>query len=130
MAESNILSDRLAAQVTQVCCCGLVSMLSLSVQLRAVSGRFRARRQAAWESLGQPPSPTRQQLEQLELEVEQNLRTKLLIQDDFSEPRPAAGRSLAGRLRERLLDGAIHPQSTGLTCWCTTQNMQDIHIAE
>ena len=57
----------------------------ITEQTLFLNSQFRARRKRVREKLLQPPTPTREDLEQLDIDVEENLKTKILIQDDFSK---------------------------------------------
>lgn len=89
----------------------------LTDQTSLVNCQFKARRKKVREKLLQPPTPTKEDLELLDIEVEENLKTKILIQDDFSSSDPHEGQSLVKRLAQKFLSGPIHPQSGGMTLW-------------
>ena len=52
------------------------------------------------DKLLQPPTPTKEELELLEQEVEENLKTKILIQDDFSIKDPYEGLTFFKKLKQ------------------------------
>ena len=80
-----------------------------------INTKFKERKKRWKEKVTQPATPTKQQLEDLEIEVEENLKTKILIQDDFTEKNPHEGLKLLQKLKQKLLPDAIHPQSTRMT---------------
>ena len=89
----------------------------ITEQTSFLSGQFRARRKRVREKLLQPPTPTREDLEQLDIDVEENLKTKILIQDDFSSRQPDGDVSAIKRFWQKIFLEAIHPQSGGMTVW-------------
>ena len=87
------------------------------------------------EKVVQPPTPTHEELQALDAEVEENQKTKILIQvavvavvahlmaphqDDFTMHDPSLGLSLLQRARHYLLPPTIHPQSDRMTAWWAT----------
>ena len=89
----------------------------ITEQTSFLNSKFRARRKRVREKLLQPPTPTREDLDQLDIDVEENLKTKILIQDDFSIRKPDGDVSLIKKLFEKIFLDAIHPQSSGMTVW-------------
>ena len=67
-----------------------------------LSSQFKTRRKGVREKLLQPPTPTKEDLDLLDVEVEENLKTKILIQDDFSSAEPDPGVSVFKRLSKVL----------------------------
>ena len=51
------------------------------------------------------------------LEVEENLKTKILIQDDFSIKDPYSGISILRKIKQKVVIDALHPQSVAMTYW-------------
>ena len=49
--------------------------------------------------------------------MEENLRTKVLIQDDFTEVDPLEGMNRWKRFIKKILPDAIHPQADLMTYW-------------
>ena len=92
----------------------------LTQQTRYFNHLFKNRRKLYNEKLLQPPTPTKGELDQLDQEVEENLKTKILIQDDFSSSDPYVGLSFVQKIKRRLFVDAIHPQSGGMTYWYLT----------
>ena len=86
-------------------------------QTSFLNSQFRARRKRVREKLLQPPTPTREDLDQLDIDVEENLKTKILIQDDFSTRKPDGDISVLRKFSQKLFLDAIHPQSSGMTVW-------------
>ena len=82
-----------------------------------INTKFKKRRKKLKEKLLQPPTPTKEELDELEQEVEENLKTKILIQDDFSIKDPYEGLSFFKRVKQKVLPDAIHPQSIRMTNW-------------
>ena len=89
----------------------------ITEQTSFLNSKFRARRKRVREKLLQPPTPTREDLDQLDIDVEENLKTKILIQDDFSIRKPEGHVSVIKKLFEKIFLDAIHPQSSGMTVW-------------
>ena len=89
----------------------------ITEQTSFLNSKFRARRKRVREKLLQPPTPTREDLDQLDIDVEENLKTKILIQDDFSSRKPDGDVSVIKKLFEKIFLDAIHPQSSGMTVW-------------
>ena len=86
-------------------------------QTSFINNKFKNRRKKYREKLLQPPTPTKDELDQLELEVEENLKTKILIQDDFSIKNPYQGLSFLKKYQKKIFLDAIHPQSGAMTYW-------------
>ena len=89
----------------------------LTEQTSFINSQFKNRRKKVKEKLLQPPTPTKDELEQLEVEVEENLKTKILIQDDFSIKDPYGGISIFRKIKQKIVIDAIHPQSGAMTFW-------------
>ena len=89
----------------------------ISQQSTFISSQFKKRRKKVREKLLQPPTPTKDELDQLDQEVEENLKTKILIQDDFKIKGQYEGLSLFNKYKQKLFVAAIHPQSGGMTYW-------------
>ena len=89
----------------------------ITEQTAFLNSQFRARRKRVREKLLQPPTPTREDLDQLDIDVEENLKTKILIQDDFSSGKPAGDISVLRKFSQKIFLEAIHPQSSGMTVW-------------
>ena len=89
----------------------------ITEQTLFLNSQFRARRKRVREKLLQPPTPTREDLEQLDIDVEENLKTKILIQDDFSSQTSDGDVSVIKKFSQRIFLDAIHPQSSGMTVW-------------
>ena len=89
----------------------------ITQQTSHINTQFRNRRKKIREKLLQPPTPTKDELDQLELEVEENLKTKILIQDDFSIKEPYLGLSLLKKYKQKIFLDSIHPQSGAMTYW-------------
>ena len=89
----------------------------LTQQTSHINTLFKGRRKLYEDKLLQPPTPTKGELDQLDQEVEENLKTKILIQDDFSSVDPYVGLSLAQKLKRKIILDAIHPQSGAMTYW-------------
>lgn len=89
----------------------------ITEQTSFINGQFRARRKRVREKLLQPPTPTREDLEQLDIDVEENLKTKILIQDDFSTLQTDGDLSAFRKFSKKIFLDAIHPQSSGMTIW-------------
>ena len=89
----------------------------ITEQTSFLNSQFRARRKRVREKLLQPPTPTRADLDQLDIDVEENLKTKILIQDDFSSQKPDGDVSVIKKFWQKIFLDAIHPQSSGMTLW-------------
>ena len=76
---------------------------SLAEDVAGLNVKFKTRRKKVQEKLLQPPTPTKEELDQLEQEVEENLKTKILIQDDFSFKDPYIGLSRFKKLKQKIL---------------------------
>ena len=89
----------------------------ITEQASFLNSQFRARRKRVREKLLQPPTPTRADLDQLDVDVEENLKTKILIQDDFSSRKSDGDVSVIKKFWKKIFLDAIHPQSSGMTLW-------------
>ena len=89
----------------------------ITEQTSFINNQFKNRRKRYREKLLQPPTPTKDELDQLDLEVEENLKTKILIQDDFSIKDPYQGLSFLKKYKQKIFLNAIHPQSGAMTYW-------------
>ena len=86
-------------------------------QASFLNNQFKNRRRRVREKLLQPPTPTKEDLDLLDVEVEENLKTKILIQDDFSSSEPDQGLSVLKRFCEgrSLVSGYIPDMGNGFT---------------
>ena len=81
----------------------LQSRFILSITGLALKSVLRpAERMARLSTKLQPPTPTKEDLDLLDVEVEENLKTKILIQDDFSSAEADPGVSVFKRLSKVL----------------------------